>query len=46
MCNLYSVMTNQQAIRTIARVMTDRIGNLQPLPEVWPNTMAPIVRNA
>ncbi|BCK76196.1 DUF159 family protein [Acetobacter aceti NBRC 14818] len=30
----------------IARVMIDHIGNLQPLPEVWPNTMAPIIRNA
>lgn len=46
MCSLDSVMTNQQAIRTIAKVMIDHIGNLQPLPEVRPNTMAPIIRDA
>ena len=46
MCNLYAMTSSQQAIREAARVMTDRTGNLQPLPEIWPNTMAPIVRNA
>ncbi|MCW4589190.1 SOS response-associated peptidase [Gluconacetobacter entanii] len=46
MCNLYAMTSSQQAIREAARVMTDRTGNLQPLPEIWPNTLAPIVRNA
>ncbi|CAP56833.1 SOS response-associated peptidase [Gluconacetobacter diazotrophicus] len=46
MCNLYSMTTNQQAIREAANVMTDRTGNLPPLPEIWPNGMAPIVRNS
>lgn len=46
MCNLYSMTTNQQAIREAPHVMNDRTGNLPPLPEIWPNTMAPIVRNA
>ena len=45
MCNLYSMTSNPQAIREIAKVLEDRTGNLQPLPEIYPNTMAPIVRN-
>ena len=46
MCNLYAMTSSQQAIRKAARVMTDHSGNLPPLPDIWPNTMAPIVRNA
>ncbi|MCW4592281.1 SOS response-associated peptidase [Gluconacetobacter entanii] len=46
MCNLYAMTSSQQAIRKAARVMTDHTGNLPPLPDIWPNTMAPIVRNA
>ena len=45
MCNLYSMTSNPQAIREIAKVLEDRTGNLQSLPEIYPNTMAPIVRN-
>ncbi|MCP1196083.1 SOS response-associated peptidase [Acetobacter senegalensis] len=45
MCNLYSMTSNLQAIREIAKVLEDRTGNLQSLPEIYPNTMAPIVRN-
>lgn len=45
MCNLYSMTSNSQAIREIAKVLEDRTGNLQPQPEIYPNTMAPIVRN-
>lgn len=32
MCNLYSMVTNQQAIRALFRVKYDRAGNLPPLP--------------
>ncbi|MBV1825326.1 SOS response-associated peptidase [Komagataeibacter oboediens] len=46
MCNLYAMTGSQQAIREAARIMTDRTGNLRPLPEIWPNTLVPIVRNA
>ncbi|PYD59988.1 DUF159 family protein [Novacetimonas maltaceti] len=46
MCNLYAMTGSQQAIRKAAGVVTDRTGNLAPLPDIWPNTMAPIVRNA
>lgn len=45
MCNLYSMTSNPQAIRKAAKVMEDHTGNLQPLPEIYPNTLAPIVRN-
>lgn len=45
MCNLYSVVTNQEAIRAITRAMRDSTGNLPPLPGVFPDYSAPIVRN-
>jgi putative SOS response-associated peptidase YedK len=47
MCNLYSVTSNQEAIRAWAGVMTenDHTGNMQPLPGVYPDYAAPIVRN-
>lgn len=45
MCNLYSVTTSQEAIIRIARVQMDRTGNMPPLPGVFPDYLAPIVRN-
>ena len=45
MCNLYSITKNQQAIRDLTRAMSDRTGNLPPLPGVFPDYSAPIVRN-
>ena len=45
MCNLYSVTKGQQAIRELTRAMTDRTGNLPPLPGIFPDYKAPIVRN-
>jgi putative SOS response-associated peptidase YedK len=44
MCNLYSVTMGQQAIRDLFAVKHDRAGNLPPLPGVFPDYMAPIVR--
>lgn len=47
MCNLYSVTTNKEAIRELARAIgewTDHTGNLQPLPSVFPDQLAPVVR--
>jgi len=35
----------QQAIRELARVMSDLTGNLPPLPGIFPDYPAPIVRN-
>lgn len=47
MCNLYSVMTNREAIRRMFReplLFSDRVGNMQPQPGVFPDYEAPIVR--
>ena len=46
MCNLYSITKGQQAIRDLAGAMRDSAGNMPPLPGVFPNYPAPIVRNA
>jgi putative SOS response-associated peptidase YedK len=46
MCNLYSITKGPQAIRDFARAMRDRTGNLPPIPGVFPDYAAPIVRNA
>jgi putative SOS response-associated peptidase YedK len=45
MCNLYSVTKGQQAIREFTRAVTDTTGNLPPLPGVFPDMLAPVVRN-
>lgn len=45
MCNLYAVTKGQQAIRELSRAMHDRTGNLPPLPGIFPDYPAPIVRN-
>jgi putative SOS response-associated peptidase YedK len=42
-CNLYSVTTNQEAIRRLFRVGRDLTGNLPPLPGIFPDYMAPVV---
>jgi putative SOS response-associated peptidase YedK len=46
MCNLYSVTKGQAAIRDFALAMRDMTGNLPPMPGVFPDYSAPIVRNA
>lgn len=46
MCNLYAMTKGQQAIRDLARAMRDTTGNLPPLPGIFPDYAAPIVRNA
>ena len=45
MCNLYSVTKGQAAIIALARATPDDTGNLPPLPGIFPDYMAPIVRN-
>jgi hypothetical protein len=45
MCNLYSVTTNQEAIRALFRVVNRYVGNLPPMPGVFPDYPAPVVRN-
>src|SRR5712664_2187223 len=46
MCNLYSITTNQAAIIGLFRVMNRYVGNLPPMPGVFPDYPAPVVRNA
>lgn len=44
MCNLYSVVSNREAMRRIAQAARDSIGNLPELPGIYPDYFAPIVR--
>ncbi len=44
MCNLYSIITNQEAMRRLFRVKHDRAGNLPSLPSIFPDQLAPVVR--
>lgn len=44
MCNLYSITTNQAAISELFRVVNRYVGNLAPMPGVFPDYKAPIVR--
>jgi hypothetical protein len=37
MCNLYSITTNQAAIITLFRVINRYVGNLAPMPGVFPD---------
>jgi hypothetical protein len=40
MCNLYSITTNQDAIRRLFKAMNSRLGNLPPMPGVFPDYSA------
>jgi putative SOS response-associated peptidase YedK len=44
MCNLYSITRNQAAIRDLFKVARDTTGNLPPLPAIFPDQVAPVVR--
>jgi putative SOS response-associated peptidase YedK len=46
MCNLYSITTNQEAICGLFRVVNRYVGNLPPMPGVFPDDPAPVIRNA
>ncbi|MCX7307093.1 MAG: SOS response-associated peptidase family protein [Afipia sp.] len=45
MCNLYSMTKGQSEIVALTRAMRDTTGNLPSLPGIFPDYMAPIVRN-
>ena len=45
MCNLYSITTNQEAIARLFRVINCYVGNLPPMPGVFTDYPAPVVRN-
>lgn len=44
MCNLYSMTTNRDAIQQLAKAFNQSVGNLPPLPGIYPDYLAPIVR--
>jgi putative SOS response-associated peptidase YedK len=44
MCNLYSLTKGQQAIREFTRATRDTTGNLPPMPGIFPDMTAPIIR--
>ena len=46
MCNLHSLDKGQDAIRKAFGVDHDEAGNLPPLPAIFPDQMAPVVRLA
>jgi putative SOS response-associated peptidase YedK len=46
MCNLYSHTKGQTAILQATRAMIDRTGNLPPMPGIFPDYSAPVVRNS
>ncbi|MET4212365.1 putative SOS response-associated peptidase YedK [Bradyrhizobium sp. LA2.1] len=46
MCNLYSITTNQAAIAGLFRVVRRYEGNLPPMPGVFPDYPAPVIRDA
>lgn len=46
MCNLYSHLTAQEAMRQVFDgAVIDRLGNLAPQPEIYPDYAAPILRD-
>jgi putative SOS response-associated peptidase YedK len=45
-CNLYSITTNQAAIIALFRVINCYVGNLQPMPGVFPDYPAPVIRES
>lgn len=46
MCNLYNLTSTQRAMIEFARALRDFSGNLEPSLNVYPDQLAPIVRNA
>ena len=46
LCNLYSLTKSQDAIRRLFAVSKDSAGNMPPLPGIFPNYLAPVVRNS
>ena len=46
MCNLYSITTNQEAIRALFCVMNRYVGNLPAMTGVFPDYPAPVIRNS
>jgi putative SOS response-associated peptidase YedK len=45
-CNLYSITKNQAAIINLFRVINRYVGNLPPMPGVFPDQPAPVIRDS
>ena len=46
MCNLYSMTSSREALTAISGAMRDQTGNQPPLPSIFPDQLAPVVRTA
>jgi putative SOS response-associated peptidase YedK len=46
MCNRFSNLANQEAVIKRTRAKRDRTGNLPLFPDIFPDTVAPVVRTA
>ena len=46
MCNLYSLNKNKNTVATMFRVAHNRTVHIDPLPGIFPNYTAPVVRHA
>jgi|CXWL01.1.fsa_nt_gi putative SOS response-associated peptidase YedK len=44
MCNLYSMTKSREAVVAFTRAMRDSTGNQPPLPAIFPDQIAPVVR--
>jgi hypothetical protein len=44
-CNLYSMLKSQEAMRRLFDGLIDCAGNMPPLPGIYPDYSAPIIRN-
>jgi hypothetical protein len=45
-CNLYSMLKSQEAMRRLFDGLIDRAGNMPPLPGIYPDYSAPVIRNS
>lgn len=46
MCNLYSMTASREAVAEFTQSMRDRTGNQPPMPAIFPDQLAPVVRVA
>jgi putative SOS response-associated peptidase YedK len=46
MCNLSSIATNRATIAALFRGVNRYVGNLPPMPGVFPDYPAPVIRNS
>ncbi len=46
MCNLYSITKSQAAMRRLFQIEAehDKLGDMPPLPGIFPDMMAPVLR--